>query len=85
MKVMSNYIVKHVLDNEIIIDVSGDSKSIIRLNETASFMFALLKDGISKEGLIEKMLENYEAEKELIEKDVDEFINKLEELKILEK
>ena len=85
MKIKSNFIIKHILNSDVVIDVTGGSKSIIKLNETASFMFNLLKQGIGKQELISKMLENYDADRELIEKDVDDFINKLEKLEMFEK
>lgn len=84
MKVKDNYISKHVLDNDIIIDKTGYNNNLIKLNETASFMFEKLKEGISLENLIEKMAEKYDVNKDVLENDVKEFINKLKELNIIE-
>ena len=84
MKVKDNFISKHVLDNDIIIDKTGSNKNLIKLNETASFMFEKLKEGISLENLIEKMAEKYDVNKDVLENDVKEFINKLKELNIIE-
>lgn len=84
MKVKDNFISKHVLDNDIVIDITGSSKSLLKLNETASFMFEKLKDGISVEELVDKMLEEYDASRGVLENDVKEFVDKLKELNILD-
>ena len=50
---------------------------MIRSNQTAGFIVECLKHEVTKEDIITKMLEKYDAPKELIEKDVDKIVEQL--------
>ena len=50
---------------------------MIRSNQTAGFIVECLKHEVTKEHIITKMLEKYDAPKELIEKDVDKIVEQL--------
>ena len=83
MKIKESFIIKEVLDNYILIDLSGEFKDVIKLNETSKTIVEYLQQGFSKEEIINKMIEEYKVEKEIVEKDFNELVNKLKELHII--
>ena len=51
---------------------------MVRSNKTAGFIVECLKENVTKEDIIAKMLEKYDAERELIEKDVEKILAQLQ-------
>lgn len=83
MKIKESFIIKEVLDNYILIDLSGEFKDVVKLNETSKTIVEYLQQGFSKEEIINKMIGEYKVEKEILENDFDELVNKLKELNII--
>lgn len=86
MKIKEGFITKKVAGDVIVIPAEQalvDFKAIITLNETGAYLWELLKEDTTKEALVEKMLEEYDAEKDVLLADVDEFIAVLEEKGLL--
>lgn len=83
MKVNKNFICKHVLDNDILIDIKNNSKVVYKLNETSKYIFDLIVDGETLEEIINDVKIRYNIDLVTASKDVMEFINKLEELKVV--
>ena len=50
---------------------------MVRSNKTAGFIIECLKKPVTKEEIIEKMLENYDAPRAQIEKDVEHILEQL--------
>jgi len=50
---------------------------MIRSNQTAGFIVECLKSEVTKEDIITKMLEKYDAPRALIEKDVEKILEQL--------
>lgn len=87
MKIKNGFILRSVAGNNIIIgtgDEAIDFNGMITINETGVFLWRLLENGISREELIEKLLAEYEVDRETAEKDIDEFIEKLHVGKLIE-
>lgn len=88
MKIKSGFIKRDVAGKTMVVatgELSKSFKGMITLNETGKFIWELLENDITKEEIVNKMLEAYEGvTKELIENDVDKFISKLMEDKVLE-
>ena len=88
MKIKSGFIKRDVAGKTMVVatgELSKSFKGMITLNETGKFIWELLENDITKEEIVNKMLEVYEGvSKELIENDVDKFISKLMEDNILE-
>lgn len=83
MKVNKNFICKHVLDNDILIDIKNNSKVVYKLNETSKYIFDLIVDGETLEEIINDVKARYNIDLFTASKDVMEFINKLEQLKVI--
>ena len=50
---------------------------MVRSNQTAGFIVECLKSDVTKEDIVTKMLEKYDAPKERIEKDVEKILEQL--------
>ena len=61
-----------------------DFTGIINLNETGAFLFELLQKGAERDELVDKMLEEYDVDREKAEADIDVFIQKVRDADVLE-
>ena len=88
MKIKAGFILRDVAGKTFVVatgELSKKFKGMITLNETGKFIWKLLENDITKEEIVEKMLEVYEGvERSLVEKDVDIFVEKLVRDNILE-
>ena len=84
MNIKENYVMRNILGTNVIVNITGDGKSILKLNETASYMFEKMKEGISREDLIDMMLKEYKVDRSLLEKDYDKFCNQLIEMDVID-
>ena len=83
MKFNRNFIIKEVLNNYILIDLSGSFKDVIKLNETSKTIVEYLQQNLSRDEIIDRMSKEYKVEKDVLFNDVDELINRLKELNII--
>ncbi len=78
MKLRDGFIT-HTSNGEHITVTAGNTafNGMIRSNQTAGFIMECLKDDVTKEDIVEKMLEKYDADRERIESDVDKVLEQL--------
>lgn len=78
MKLKETFITQE-FDGEQIMVPTGDSGfvGLVRSNATAAFIINCLKEETTKEAIVDKMYEKYDATREIIEKSVDYVIGKL--------
>ncbi len=77
MKIKKGFILREVSGSFVVVPVgkaSKEFKGLITLNETGAFLWEKLANGAIKEELVEAMLSEYDAPKDVIEKDVEHFI-----------
>lgn len=60
---------------------TGDSYSV---NQTGSRIIEYLKEGLSDVQIVDKLNDTFDSGKELIQKDLDDFLNHLKQLKMIE-
>ena len=86
MKISNDYILRTVAGKNIVVSVGAksDFKGMLTLNDTGVFFWNMLKEGTTKEKMIDATLAEYEVSPEEVSQDIDEFIKKLTEAKILE-
>lgn len=77
MKLKNEFITHQSDEEQILIDTAGSFSGIVRSNKTAAFIVDCLKEETTKEEIVAKMCEKYDAPSELIAKDVDAVIDKL--------
>ena len=83
MKINNNYILKKVLDNYIIIDVSNDNKTIYKLNKISSVIFESLEKGLTIDAIANLLVNTYNIDKNTAINDTNNLINELIKLNIL--
>lgn len=77
MKIKDNFLLKEVAGDFIVVPVGEnlvDFSAMIVLNETAVFLWEVLKEDKKEEQLIEAILNEYDVDKVTAKKDVSEFI-----------
>lgn len=77
MKLKKEFITHTSGDEQLMISAGGSFNGMVRSNKTAAFIIDLLKEDTTKEAIVDKMLEIYDAEREVIAADVDKVIDAL--------
>lgn len=88
MKIKEGFMLRNVADNYVVVPMgkeAADFNGMITLNETGAFMWKCLEKGCTKEELVAKVLEEYEAEKEQVLQSVERFVKEIEENGFAEK
>ena len=81
MKIREGFLLRNVAGNNVVVPIGQatlDFNGMMSLNETGAFIFSKMLDGTTKEQLIEDLISEYEVEREIAQKDVDDFIKKVE-------
>ena len=86
MKIKDCFILKNIAGVNTVISTSLKTtfEGMITLNDTGVFMWKLLEKGITMDELVEKMVEEYEIDKALAQKDAQAFIDKLASIDVFE-
>lgn len=82
MKIKDGFILREVAGNYIVVAVGErvkDFNGVINLNETGAFLWKLLEKEMDTAGLKSALLEEYDVEEAVAERDVNTFVNKLTE------
>ena len=79
MKLKHEFVIKKIGNQffAVCVTSSAASQKMIKLNETGAFLFEQCKNAFTREQLIEALLNEYDAERAMIERDVDIFIANL--------
>lgn len=74
-------LVTHMMMDEHVMVSTGQTEDVfqgfVRSNDTAAFIIECLKEDTSREEIIDKMLEEYDATREQISEGVDDVLSKL--------
>lgn len=86
MKISDGFLLKTVAGKNIVVSVGAEVNfnGMLTLNDTGVFLWNLLKSHTTKEEMLKKMLEEYDVEESIASSDIDSFIAKLRDSKILE-
>ena len=80
MKIKEGFVLREVMGNNIVIAVGEASRSfrgMVQLNDTATLIWKLISEGNTKEQIVDALLEKYDADREILEADVDKSIKML--------
>ena len=86
MKIKKELIKREIAGDTILVPVNEtvyDSNGLFVLNELASFIWDMLPNVNSEEEIVDAILNEYEVEKEEAEKDIKEFMEKLQKMEII--
>lgn len=77
MKLKDTFITHMSNGEQILVDVSGQFSGLIRNNGSAAYIVDCLKSEITFDEIVNKMNEDYDAPKDVLEKAVNDVISKL--------
>lgn len=77
MKLKDTFITHMSNGEQILVDISGQFSGLIRNNGSAAYIVDCLKSETTVEEIVNKMNEEYDASKEVLEKAVNDVIAKL--------
>ncbi len=86
MKIRDGYLLRSVAGKNIVVSVGAqlDFNGMLTLNDTGVFFWNLLSKGSTKEEMLDALLKEYDVSFDEASKDIDEFIGKLKDAKLLE-
>lgn len=87
MKIKEGFKLRKVAGNYIVIAIGKASREfngMINLNEVGAFLWSELEKGTTKEALVAKLLSEYDVTEEIAERDVINFLEKVEGAKLVE-
>lgn len=87
MKIKNGFVVREIAGECVVVALGEASKifnGIIKLNETGRIIWNMLAEGCDKETVVNAILQEYDIEREIVEKDFDRFVKTLSEANILE-
>lgn len=87
MKIKDGFILREVAGNSVVVAVGKRAKEfngVINLSGAGADIWKHLQKDISKEELIDRLLEEYDVEREVLTKDVESFLQKIGEAGLLE-
>ena len=80
MKLKESFITHKNKDDYMMIDASGEFAGIIHSNATTAFIVECLRTETTREEIIQKMLDKYDADETEVAGDVDKIINALKSI-----
>lgn len=83
MKIKDGFVLRNVADNYIVIGVGEeavDFNGMITLNETGAFLWKILAESdVDKNGLLTSLMHEYDVDADTVERDIDDFLKKLQD------
>lgn len=86
MKIKEGFILRQIAGEDIVVPIGNniaDFNGVIRLNESAAFLWKTLQEEISKEELINSLIKEYKIDENLATNDVEVFLDILKEHKAI--
>ena len=77
MKLKDTFITHDSEGEQVLIDVSSSFAGLIRSNKTAAFIVDCLKKETTEEAIVDAMYAKYDAERDVLKKDVEKILGKL--------
>ncbi len=86
MKIKDGFLIRKVASQYVVMPCNNDINfnGMISLNESGAFLFNLLKENITKEDLLQAMLNEYDVSKEVALNDIEKFIKVLQDNNLLD-
>jgi hypothetical protein len=85
MKLKDGFVTHEMGSQQILVGTgSTNFAGMVRSNPTAGFIVECLKESVTREQIIDKMLEKYDVTREVVAADVDKIIAKLRSINALD-
>ena len=86
MKVEKEFVLREIAGDNILVPVGEtalDFNGLITLNEVGAFLWNKLQNDITIDGLVQKVLNEYEVDEDTARKDILEFVDYLKKADII--
>lgn len=80
MKLKESFVTHKNKDDYMMIDASGEFAGLIHSNATTAFIVDCLRTETTREEIVKKMLDKYDANETNVARDVDKIINALKSI-----
>ncbi len=80
MKIKDGFILRNVAGNNVVVPIGQatiDFNGMISLNDTGAFIFEQMLNEITRDELVQAVVNEYDIDEKLAQKDVDAFIEKI--------
>jgi len=77
MKLKSSFVIHKTDDSYLMVSVGKDFNGMIRSNPTGGAMIDLLKEGLSREQIVERITAQYDVDPQTVSRDLDTVIETL--------
>ncbi len=87
MKIKDGYMLRCVAGQNIVVPIGEAAQKfngMITLNESGAFLWKAMSDDISRDGLVTKLLEEYDVDEKLAGAGVDSFLHKIRGAKLID-
>lgn len=86
MKIKDGFLIRKVASQYVVMPCNNDINfnGMISLNESGAFLFNLLKENITKEDLLQAMLNEYDVSEEVALNDIEKFLKVLQDNNLLD-
>ena len=87
MKIKNGYMLREIGGESIVVPVGSrtvDLRGIIKLNDTAAFLWKKLEKVCNRQELIDALLQEFEVDEHTASHDVDKFIENLDQNNLME-
>lgn len=85
MKLKDGFVTHEMGGQQIMVATgSANFAGMVRSNPTAGFIVECLKESVTREQIIEKMLEKYDVARDVVAADVDKILDKLRAINALD-
>ena len=86
MKIKSQYVLRKVLNNWMVLPVGEDTKenTLLKLNDSGAMLWKMLEQGCERQALVDYLMENYAVSDQQAASDVDAFLSMLKQTDCLE-
>ncbi len=87
MKIKEGYMLKNVSGQSIVVPVGAAAinfNGMISLNESGAFLWGAMTQDIGRDGLIERLLAEYDVEPQIAAEGVDSFLKKMREANLID-
>ncbi len=84
MKLRDGFVICSTGDEQIMVDTGSRFRGMVRLNSTAAFIADCLKEHVTRETLLAKLVEKYDAPRQVLEGDLDRVLESLTKIGALD-
>ena len=87
MKINFEFVIREIAGEYVLVPVgktTAEFNGLFPLTETGAFIWNLLPDAENEDYIVNKLLEEYEIDRETVQADVTQFLNKLREFRIID-